>query len=272
MAFCTNCGATLNGAFCQQCGTPAPGAAAGAPVPAPPPPPVGAYVPSAAAPPTRKTSPIVWVLVVLLGLFVLGGIAVVGTGLFVFHKAKQAGIDPDLMQRNPGLALSKLIVAANPDLEVVDVNEGRGVITVREKSTGKEVTLSFDDVKHGRIRIDSTDEGGKHATVEVGGDSSKVPDWVPKYPGAEVKATFAGTSGGEASGMFTFNSKDTPAKIIGFYTDEFKQAGYRITATVATTDSNMVTAEDEASRRNVVVTVASGSDGSTVNVVFGTKK
>ena len=268
MAFCTNCGASVDGAFCPQCGTPAAGTAAAAPA-APPAP--SAYAPPAAAPAQRKTSPIVWVLVVVLGLFVLGGIAVVGTGLFVAHKVKQAGLDPDLMQKNPGLALSKLIVAANPDLEVVDVNEGKGVITVREKSTGKEVTMSFDDAKKGRFKIQSTDESGKSATMEIGGEA-KMPSWVPKYPGAEVKGNFSANSGDGEGGMFNFNTKDAPAKIISFYTDELKGAGYKITATVSTTDSNMVSAEDESTRRTVMVTVGSGSDGSTVNVVYGVKK
>ena len=209
---------------------------------------------------------------IVFGLFVLGAISVVGTGLFVFHKAKQAGIDTDLMQKNPGLALSKLVVAANPDLEVLDVNEGKGVITVREKSSGKVVTLNFDDIKRGRIKVESTDEAGKSETVEFGSDSAKLPAWVPKYPGAAVKGTFAGKSGEEEGGMFNFNSKDAPAKIIGFYTDELKGAGYKINTTASTNDTSMLAAEDEANKRTVMVTVTTGSDGSTVNVVYGVKK
>src|SRR6187455_2979747 len=119
MAFCTNCGANVTGAFCNQCGTPA---RAGAGQPAAPPPPVGAAVPPGlpgAAPAKRKTSPIVWVLVIILGIFVLGFVGVVGTGLFVYSKVRQAGVDPELFRTNPGLAVSRLIAAVNPDVEVV---------------------------------------------------------------------------------------------------------------------------------------------------------
>lgn len=97
MAFCTTCGSSVTGSFCQQCGTPAAGAAT---TPGTPPPvAVAGYAPPAATvvgvPVKRKTSPIVWVLVIVLGLFVLGGVAVVGVIGYVAHRAKQAGFAMD---------------------------------------------------------------------------------------------------------------------------------------------------------------------------------
>jgi len=92
MAFCTTCGASVTGAFCNQCGTPVGAAAQGQPAPAAP------YRQPAgpgAAPGPRKTSPIVWVLVIVLGLFVLGGIATVGVIGFVAHRVHQAGLIPE---------------------------------------------------------------------------------------------------------------------------------------------------------------------------------
>ena len=50
-------------------------------------------VPGAA--PVRKTSPLVWVLVVVLAFFVLGGLALVGLTGLVLHKARQAGVGFD---------------------------------------------------------------------------------------------------------------------------------------------------------------------------------
>ncbi|HXP63026.1 MAG TPA: hypothetical protein VN829_21175, partial [Dongiaceae bacterium] len=87
--------------------------------------------PAALAP--RKTSPIVWVLVIILGLFVLGVIGVVGAGMFVMHKVHEAGVDPGLWRRNPGLAASKFIAATNPDIEVLHVDEGNNTITLRNR-------------------------------------------------------------------------------------------------------------------------------------------
>src|SRR5579862_28197 len=122
MPFCTTCGANVTGAFCNQCGTPVKAGAAQA-----------ASVPPNAAPMTqpgspgvpvkRGTSPLVWILVAVLGLFILGFIGVVGTGFFLVHKAKQAGIDPALITRNPGLAMAKMVTAVNPDAEVVRTDD-----------------------------------------------------------------------------------------------------------------------------------------------------
>jgi hypothetical protein len=120
MPFCTTCGANVTGTFCSQCGTPAASAAAPAPPPpmpsaaAPPPPPMSAPYAPAPPPPmsagyaqpvpppvapcavvVRKTSPIVWVLVIVLGLFVLGGISVAAFVAFVAHKVHQAGVSLD---------------------------------------------------------------------------------------------------------------------------------------------------------------------------------
>jgi uncharacterized membrane protein len=51
MAFCSNCGAAVDGRFCQQCGTPV-GAPAPAPSAVPPPPPPGVNPPVSTFPPS----------------------------------------------------------------------------------------------------------------------------------------------------------------------------------------------------------------------------
>src|SRR5579859_1703866 len=99
MAFCTNCGANVSGAFCNQCGTPAAASGGQAPPMQAAPPPAMAQGGVAMPPPpvARRTSPLVWILIVVLGLFVLGFLGVVGTGFFFAHKLHQAGLDTDLM-------------------------------------------------------------------------------------------------------------------------------------------------------------------------------
>jgi hypothetical protein len=93
MPFCTKCGASVAGAFCNQCGTPVSAAAQEQPAPA-----AGYQQPvgPGVTPGPRKTSPVVWILVIVLGLFVLGGIATVGVIGFVAHRAaRQAGLAID---------------------------------------------------------------------------------------------------------------------------------------------------------------------------------
>jgi hypothetical protein len=263
MAFCTNCGAAVTGAFCQQCGQPA----AASTAPAPPPAAAVPFPPAAVAPASRKTSPLVWVLVVLLGLVVLAGVGILGTGYFVYRTAKRAGFDPQEMKRNPALAVSKIIAAVNPNLEVLNVDEGKGTITVREKSSGKVVSLNFDDVKQGRIVIGEESEG-KTSKFEIGASADKIPSWVPAYPGARIEGHFTASTAEGQTGSFSYKTSDAPAKVIDFYKDALSGAGFQITATATTGESQMLAAEDAGSGRNVVVTIAGGS----ANVVFGVKK
>lgn len=291
MAFCTKCGATVNGAFCNQCGTQASAASgqsaggpasAGGPVTPPmmPPSPVSPQVsqpgPVAMAPVARKTSPLVWVLVAVVGIFVLGAVAVLGAGFFIVHKARQAGLDPELLRRNPGLAVSKMIAAVNPDVDVVNTDEGAGTITLRDKKTGKVITMSFDEAKTGKFKFSATGDDGKTATMEFGAAAGKVPSWVPAYPGAKVEGTFAakgsdGTDKGEG-GIFAFTTQDSPTQVMSFYTDKCKDAGMKINMTTTTTEGGMVVAADEAGKHSLSIIVGSGSGGGTsVSVTYGVK-
>ena len=111
--------------------------------------------------------------------------------MFFLHKARQAGFDPELMQRNPGLAITKMIAAANPDVDVLSTDEGAGKITVRDKKTGKVVTMTFDDAKKGKFSFSAQGDDGKTASLEFGAGADKLPSWVPAYPGAKAVGTFA---------------------------------------------------------------------------------
>src|SRR5262245_38399674 len=268
MAFCTNCGANVTGAFCNQCGTPN-RAAAEQPLGVPP-------LPTGVEPTKRKTSPIVWVLVILLGIFVLGFVGVVGTGFFVYSKVKQAGIDPELFRTNPGLAIGKVITAVNPDAEVVRTDDNAGTITIRDKRTGKEVTMSFDQAKSGRVTFSAEDDNGKTATVEIGGANAKLPSWVPAYPGATIQANVTargdGSNGTGEGGNFSFTTDDSASKVISFYQEKAKELGLKANLNASTTDGGTFIASDEGSRRTLSV-IAGGDGGkTTVNVTYGSKR
>ena len=276
MAFCTNCGATVNGAFCPSCGTPA-GAPSGPPAAARPagPPAQPAAAGGAMPPAKRKTSPIVWVLVIVLGLFVLGGIATVAGGLFIFHKARQAGLDPDLIRRNPGLAVGKMLATANPDVEVVNTDDGAGTITVRDKKTGKVMTMSFDEAKKGKITFKEEGGDNKSATVEFGSSAEKLPSWVPAYPGAKVQGTFSvtGNSSEGEGGTYSLTTPDDAAKVLSFYQDKLKAEGLTIALNTTTPDGGMLVAQDEGKKQNLTVIIGKdGQNGTSVNLTFGVKK
>jgi hypothetical protein len=119
-----------------------------------------------AAPPAKSGigKVILWIVGIFAGLFVLVIIAVAAIGFFVVHKAKQAGLDPDLMRKNPVLAMAKLSVAGNPDTEMVSSDDSSGTIVVRDKKTGKVSTMKVDpDSKTMTV----TDENGKTVTMKL---------------------------------------------------------------------------------------------------------
>jgi hypothetical protein len=259
MAFCTSCGATVSGAYCPSCGAPVSGA-------------------SAAVTPRRRTSPLVWILVVVLGLFVVGGILTMAGGLFLVHKAREAGVDPYLLRRNPGLAVGKMLAAVNPDVEVVKTDDGAGTITVRDKKTGKVVTLTFDEARKGNFKFEAHGDDGKNATVEFNGASGKIPAEVPVYPGAKVEGTFSVTGdGGGGTGsayQYTFTTSDPPRQVMSFYHTKLEDAGMKLALTTNTADGGMLIGEDDARGETINVIVEKGSsEGTTaIRVTTRTKK
>ncbi len=264
MAFCTNCGGPVTGAYCPNCGNPAAGRPAPANAAAPP-------------PPRRKTSPIVWILVAVLGLFVIGAAIIFAGGVLLVHKAQQAGIDSDLLRTNPGLAVSKLIAAANPNIEVVSTDDGAGTITVREKSTGKVITLTFDEARKGNFRFEAQDENGKRATMEFNGQNAKIPSDFPVYPGAKVEGNFSvsGDGGGPegSAAQYSFSTSDPPRKVMAFYHEKLEDAGMKLALATNTADGGMLVAEDDARGRTVNVIVEAGSGGDTaIRVTLRGKK
>jgi len=274
MPFCVGCGADVtNKSFCVQCGKPVTGAPSITQV---------AQTGPSAAP--KKTSPLVWILVGVVGFFVLIGFAVMAGLGFLAHK----------VQQNPALAIAKLATAGNPDIQVLSTDEGANTVTLRDKRTGETMTMNFDDVKKGKIVFKSN---GQQATIQAHGEgqtgtleinspqgnvkfgagaAAKTPAWVPTYPGVTPQSTFSMQGGDSSGGSFQFKTNDSAKNVLSFYEQSLKQSGFGITANITgntdTASGGMISAEDTATKRTVVVTVGTENGATSVNVLFGTKK
>ena len=259
MAFCTNCGATVSGAFCSNCGRAIPSTEAA----------------GTAAVRPRRTSPWVWILVILLGIVVVGGLATFAGGMFLVHKAREAGVDAQLFRENPGLAIGKLIAAANPDAEVVRTDDGAGTVTLRDRRTGKEMTITFDQARKGNFHFEADGDDGK-IRLEAGGEGVNVPANVPRYPGAKVQGSFEvdGNDKGDGGGAYEygFSTPDAPAKVVAFYRQKLEEMGMKLALQNSTPDGGMLVAEDDANRRTLRVIVSRDSGGTTINVTARVKK
>jgi hypothetical protein len=293
MAFCTKCGAQVQGPFCGSCGTPAP--AGSAPQPgagpqpggaAPPPvtPSVPASVPPVSAAAPQKTSAVVWILGGCGGLVVLAALVGGITMYYVAHKVKQAA-------HNPALAVTRLLAAANPDVDVVSTDEDKGTITVRDKKTGKTLTMNFADAQKGKfvfeqdgqkVQMEAHGEGDKGSfevkssegsmKFQAGAGSEKLPAWLPAYPGSVPQGAFSMQNPKETTGSFSFVTKDSIEQVMRYYEDALKKAGLKVTSNTMQQDGKtglgIVTGEDAGNKRKAVVNATSSAEGINVGVTF----
>jgi hypothetical protein len=217
-------------------------------------------MPAPAAP--RKTSVWVWILGAIFGLIFLGMLCVAAVGYWFV--------------RNPGVAIAKIVTAANPDAEILNIDDAGRRITIRDKRNGREVTLSFDEVKDGHFSFSAIDDHGKVGRVELGGGAGKLPSWVPVYPGAKIQGHASGTDMDRDTiaegGVYTFRSDDSAAQVMTFYQDKARDLGMKVELTTATTEGGHITAADSEDNRSLVVMVGSATGGASGTVTFKRKR
>ncbi|MBP1643752.1 MAG: hypothetical protein H6Q03_2421 [Acidobacteria bacterium] len=227
-------------------------------------------------------------------LLVIGAcVAFVGVG-GMWLKNKVTGMaeryesDPDAAAYDAALMAFKL----NPDLEVVAQDDATKSITVRDKKDGKEVTFNLDDIKSGRLSIESGGEtvdvgltggeGGEGGTLTVeseggkmvfgGGDGSAVPDWIPAYPGARQDSFSNVEANGERSGTFTLHTSDSVDQVLAFFEEKLQGAGFEVQkATLNIPGAVSANLSARAGGRTVNVTVAT-QEGETQGLVAYAEK
>jgi hypothetical protein len=251
---------------------------------------MSAAPPVGGAPPKKKTSPWIFVLIGCAGLIVVVGVAMVAIGFFAVNKAKEAGFDPSLLKENPALAAAKLAAAADEDIEVVGVDEDAGTITFREKSTGKEVTMNASDIREGKITFESDE--GETATFEAGGAAegegfrvqtpegsyqlgapagAALPGWLPAYPGTSPEGVMSSTTPEGRGGSATMKTGDSPAQVIAFYKKALEDAGMEVSTVDQAGRGGMVSGETADKSRGAMIIIGADGGGTTVNATYRIK-
>jgi hypothetical protein len=241
--------------------------------------------------PPKKSNALLWILGIFGGLALIVVLAVFGLGFFVMHKVKQAGFDPELAKKNPGLASAKVMVATNPDLEIVSSDDKAGTVVIHNKKDGKTVTMKFDAAKRSMVILDengkqsvsvsgegeisSIEVNGAEGSTKIGTNADKGPSWLPVYPGSSPQSTFSADAKEARSGAYSFVTQEEAQKVLNFYAESLKSAGITTSTTTSNSDgkvSGLVVGEDKDKIRSANVVASTEGDGTHVAVSYSEKK
>jgi hypothetical protein len=139
-----------------------------------------------------------------------------------------------------------MAVRLNPDLELVESDEATGVITVREKSSGKVATFTLAEIQEGRFSFE-TDDGRldiaadgtsgsmvvttSEGTVRYGAGAAaeEVPDWVPIHPRArEQRPGYSATGADGSTGAIQLLVGGSVDEVMADYRELLAEHGYEI--------------------------------------------
>jgi hypothetical protein len=175
------------------------------------------------------------------------------------------------------------VAASNPDVEVVSTNNDRGLVTFREKSTGKMITLDLERIREGKLAFTSDDkevhveagEGGLRVrssdgeTAVIGNSPARLPPWLPAYPGADMRGGMAATNKDKESALVGFRTADSFGKVLDFYTEALRNNGFTVDAKTIITDTTAVlSAKSESPRRSAVINIQSEHGETNVALMF----
>lgn len=252
--------------------------------------------PQPPVPPKKKGLPaLAWVgigcgvivLLVVIGLVALGGYAV--------HKVKQAGFDPELWKKNPAAAAAKIVTTMNPDVEVVSTDNDSQTITLRNKKTGKTITVDLQDVKNGNFRF--SDEKGEESTISIntgsdkegeesgsinikssegnfnistGSEASKLPEWVPLYKDIVPTKVMVITADKGSSGGYSIVVKDSVEIAALLMEQKLKDDGFTVSKnSYSMNDKKMVNISGQKEGGlSINVIVTNTDEGTGINITF----
>ena len=234
---------------------------------------------------------------VLLGCLLAALLLGLGTCAACYWGAKKLGKGiqdyAEKIENDPDAAVYDAFLwtlKANPEVDVVASDETAKTITIREKKTGKETTLTIEDIREGRISFEQdgkvttmdfeaqgeagavTIQSGDDKAVFGAGGAASIPDWIPSYPGARVEGVNSLEAGGEKSGTFTIKTADDIATVVAFYEEQLGALGLKVDKASFTTDGAEtvnLTGSSEARTVNVMV---SHQEGETQGLVSYNQK
>ncbi|MGB5814816.1 MAG: hypothetical protein WBH85_18655 [Thermoanaerobaculia bacterium] len=246
--------------------------------------------PPVTPPPAQKKGlgPLAWVGIGCLVLLLLAALTTATCSYFVSKKVKEVAGD---FEKNPIRASAEMVVRLNPELDLVEVDDEEGTMTIRNKRTDEVVTLDFGDIAEGRwgwssdegevtFNVDTDEEGGivtvttdeGETTWGSGSSAHEPPKWVPRYPGAANESSaFTSESEGEIAGIWTMETADDVDSVSDFYKSRLEDDGFAVNVqTISGPQGSLaiITAKDDSKDRSVNLTISTDGEKTTAALQY----
>lgn len=123
--------------------------------------------------------------------------------------------------------------------------------------------------KDGESKLTIKSDKG-NAEISTGKDASALPAGLTLYPGATVTSSMRMTSDeqGKSGTVLSFESADTPDKIVAFYRAAAEKAGYQIGSEMKTGEMEMLNGKN-ASGEGFTLTASREADKTNVSMIGG---
>jgi len=221
-----------------------------------------------------------------IGCFIVVLVLIIGVlfaASWAWKKAKgameSAGLSLEEFQTNPERAAAKVVLAVNPDIELVGEDQAAGTMTIKVKSSGETMSISYKDIAEGRIVfrngkgeqvvidgkgkdgsvVMTTDEG----TTVIGGEGEvmKPPAWVPLHPSMTLMTGgMKNETETEEKGTCLAESTESVDALKKYYEAQQKSMSGGSSSAASNSKSTMATGE------SAVVTLS--TDGKTLTVML----
>ncbi|MEO2196091.1 MAG: hypothetical protein ABGY72_08360, partial [bacterium] len=157
--------------------------------------------------PAKKGLPTwAWVAIGCGGIMLLGLIALVVLGVFIFSWGRGALEDAtgerslsdivESLEDNPARTIAETAIRMNSELELISTDDDAGTITFRSSETGEEATLNFQDIAEGRFAMTTPDgDFSVDAAAAAGSAAAAAVDAVGAVGNAGGGVTFSGPDG-----------------------------------------------------------------------------
>jgi hypothetical protein len=142
--------------------------------------------------------------------------------------------------------------ARNTGVDILSTDEKTGVVTARDRKTGKIIKMDFNDIEPDQVRVGA-----------IG-----MPSWIPSYPNSSASTP-------PGNGAFSLSTSDTVSDVAGFYQQELQKSGMSVARRNSVTGNLLagvtLTAKDTAKNRSVKVVIKRQESDTNITITPGTK-